>query len=311
VPSDGCGPSGVADKRRIPWILPRFSISQVTTLASTFANDIRAYSAAGIDGIGVWELKLSEDGDAEALELLAGSGLGSAAAIPAVPSILPLPLMEGPEEPEARTEAICASVQRLAAFRPSSIVCLTGPGDDRETVVGSLRTIGDEAEQAGVSIGLEPMNRVGAEDWTMITSLPEAVELLEEVDHPAVGIQFDSWHLWNTPDLLDDIGRYHEHFVGVHISDWRDPTRSWADRVLPGEGVANLPAILGALDRVGWDGFYDLEIFSDNGAFGNAWPDSHWDTPAEELARAGKSSFERAWGARIQSPVDQVSPGAV
>ena len=283
----------------------------MTTLASTFANDVRAYNAAGVDGIGVWELKLSEGGDAEALELFEASGLGSAAAVPAVPSILPLPLMDGPEDPQARVEAICASVHRLAAFGPSSVVCLTGPGDDRETVVAGLRTIGDEAERAGVRIGLEPINRVGGENWTMITSLPEAVELLEEADHPALGIQFDSWHLWNTPRLLEDIDRHHDLFVGVHIADWRDPTRSWADRVLPGDGVAGLPAILGALDRVGWDGFYDLEIFSDNGAFGNAWPDSHWDRPADELARAGRSAFEQAWKARIQRPVDQVPPGAV
>jgi sugar phosphate isomerase/epimerase len=308
---DGWSHSADEAERRIPWILPRFSISQVTTLASTFANDVRAYNAAGVDGIGVWELKLSEGGDAEALELFEASGLGSAAAVPAVPSILPLPLMDGPEDPQARVEAICASVHRLAAFGPSSVVCLTGPGDDREMVVAGLRTIGDEAERAGVRIGLEPINRVGGENWTMITSLPEAVELLEEADHPALGIQFDSWHLWNTPRLLEDIDRHHDLFVGVHIADWRDPTRSWADRVLPGDGVACLPAILGALDRVGWNGFYDLEIFSDNGAFGNAWPDSHWDRPADELARAGRSAFEQAWKARIQRPVDQVSPGAV
>ena len=54
-------------------------------------------------------------------------------------------------------------------------------------------------------------------------------------------------------------------------------------------------AIVGALDRAGWDGFYDLEIFSDNGTFGNAWPDSLWDVPGEELARRGKEAFERAW----------------
>jgi sugar phosphate isomerase/epimerase len=283
----------------------------VTTLASSFANDVRAYNAAGVDGIGVWELKLDDGGDGEALELLEASGLGSAAAVPAVPSILPLPLMEGPDEPHERIEAICASVHRLAAFGSSSIVCLTGPGDDRETVVAGLRTIGDEAERAGVRVGLEPVNRIGGENWTMITSVPEAVELLEEADHPALGIQFDTWHLWNTPTLLDDIDRYHDRFVGVHVSDWRDPTRSWADRVLPGEGVAALSAMLGALDRAGWDGFYDLEIFSDNGTFGNAWPDSHWDVPAEELARAGKDAFERAWETRVHSPVDQVSPRAV
>ena len=119
----------------------------------------------------MWEIKLPDGGDAEALEALEAAGLGSAAAIPAVPSILPLPLMEGPTDPSERVDAICASLHRLAPFKPSGVVCLTGPGDDRDTVVEGLRTIGEEAERAGVRVGLEPINRVGGEDWTMITPL--------------------------------------------------------------------------------------------------------------------------------------------
>ena len=290
---------------------PPFSISQITTLGATFEADLRAYAAAGVDGIGIWEIKLPEGGDEQAHEQLDASGLGRAAAVPAVPSILPLPLMEGPTDPRERIDAICASVHRLARFEPSSVVCLTGPGDDRDTVVEGLRTIGDEAARAGVRIGLEPINRVGGEDWTSISSLQEAAELLDDADRPALGIQFDSWHVWNTPELVDEIERHAHRFVGVHIADWRDPTRGWADRVLPGDGVADLPALLRTLERAGWDGFYDLEIFSDNGTFGNAWPGSLWDVPEEELARRGKEAFERAWSARNRTPLDQVSPGAV
>jgi sugar phosphate isomerase/epimerase len=290
---------------------PPFSISQITTLGATFEADLRAYAAAGVDGIGIWEIKLPEGGDEQAHEQLEASGLGRAAAVPSVPSILPLPLMDGPADPSERIEAICASVHRLARFEPSSVVCLTGPGDDRDTVVDGLRTIGDEAARAGVRIGLEPINRIGGEDWTSISSLREAAELLDEADRPALGIQFDSWHVWNTPELVDEIERHAQRFVGVHIADWRDPTRGWADRVLPGDGVADLPALLGTLERAGWDGFYDLEIFSDNGTFGNAWPGSLWDVPEEELARRGKEAFERAWSARNRTPLDQVSPGAV
>jgi len=272
---------------------------------------VRAYAAAGADAIGIWELKLPDGGDAAALELLDEAGLGRAAAVPAIPSIQPLPLMEGPKDPAERVDAICASLHRLAAFEPSGVVCLTGPGDDRDTVVDGLRTIGDEAERAGVRVGLEPVNRVGGENWTTVSSLPEAVELLDAADRPALGIQFDAWHLWNTPTLLDDIERYADRVVGVHVADWREPTRSWCDRVLPGDGAADLPAILGALEQAGWDGYYDVEIFSDNGAFGNAWPDSLWDVPAPELARRARESFERAWAARNRNPVDRVSPGAV
>jgi sugar phosphate isomerase/epimerase len=264
-----------------------------------------------VDGIGVWEIKLPDGGDAEALEQLESSGLGSAAAIPAVPSILPLPLMAGPEEPGQRIEAICTSLHRLAPFKPSGVVCLTGPGDDRDTVVEGLQTIAAEAAGLGLRVGLEPINRIGGEDWTMISSLSEAVELLEDVDRPALSIQFDSWHVWNTPAVVEDIERYAELFVGVHIADWGEGTRGWCDRILPGAGVSDLPQILGALDRVGWDGYYDLEIFSDNGTFGNAWPDSLWDVPTAELVRRGKVAFERAWDARIRTPLDQVSPGVV
>lgn len=283
---------------------PGVSISQITTLTSSFADDVEVYARAGLDAIGVWELKLPEGRDSETLEQLEASGLGRASAVPLIPSILPLPLMEGPEDPSARIEAICASIHRLAAFGPSGIVCLTGPAQEldpdraRQTVVDGLRTIGDEAERAGVRVGLEPINRVGGEDWTIASSIPDAADLLDEAARPALGIQFDSWHLWNTETLFDDIAAECRRFVGVHIADWREPTRSWADRVLPGDGVADVRAIVGALDRADWKGYYDVEIFSDNGTFGNTWSDSLWDLPAEEVVRRGKEQFERVWEER-------------
>ena len=82
------------------------------------------------------------------------------------------------------------------------------------------------------------------------------------------------------------------------MNDWREPTRGWADRALPGDGAADLPAVLGVLEDVGWDGFYDLEIFSDNGAFGSAYPDSLWDLDAAELAHRGRDAFTNTWSKR-------------
>lgn len=285
--------------------MPRVSVSQITTLASSFAEDVRNYAAAGLDGIGIWEMKLPAGGEDEALEQFESSGLESAAAVPAVPSILPLPLLGGPDDPAERVDALCASLHRLAPFHPSGIVCLTGTGigrdrdDARETVVSGLRTIAAEAESLGLRIGLEPYQSEGGAEWTIASTLTEAVELIQDAGEPAgLGIQFDVWHLWNTGGVEQDIERELGRFVGVHVCDRREPTRGWADRALPGEGVADVPRILGALEAAGWDGLYDIEIFSDNGTFGVAYPDSHWDAPPEELLRRARAAFDDAWAAR-------------
>jgi hypothetical protein len=102
---------------------PPFSISQISTFPNAFLDDLAASAAAGLDGIGIWELKLpAGGGDAVALEAFARSGLGAAAAVPAVPSILPLPLLGGPTDPAERVEALAASIHRLAPFAPEGIV---------------------------------------------------------------------------------------------------------------------------------------------------------------------------------------------
>jgi sugar phosphate isomerase/epimerase len=276
----------------------------VSTLAASFADDVRAYADAGVDGIGVWELKLGDGPDDHALELLAESGLGSATAVPAVPSVLPLPLLPGPDDPEERTDLLCESVHRLAAFEPAAVLCFTGPAGGRESAearriaVDGLRQMAREAEIAGVRLALEPFQREGLEDWSLISGLGEAAELIAEIGSDAVGIQFDVWHLWNSADVLEEIPRHAPLIAGVHVNDWREPTRGWADRVLPGKGAADLPAILGVLEDVGWEGFYDLEIFSDNGAFGSAYPGSLWDLDAAELARRGREAFIQCWSKR-------------
>ncbi len=283
---------------------PLFSISQVSTLTASFGEDVRAYSAAGVDGIGVWELKLGEGADDDALEQLASSGLGSATAVPVVPSILPVPLLPGPEDPVERIESLCASVHRLAAFEPSAVLCFTGPAGERDPdearriAVDGLRRVAYEAESAGVRLALEPFQREGIEDWSLIATLSEAAELIDEIGSEAVGIQFDVWHLWNSADVLEEIPPHAHLLAGVHVNDWREPTRGWADRVLPGHGAADLPAVLGVLEEVGWEGFYDLEIFSDNGAFGSAYPDSLWDLDAAEFARRGREAFFNCWSKR-------------
>src|SRR5207237_8698216 len=124
-------------------------------------------------GMGLWGLT----SDGRARGAFAGSGLGAASAVPVVPSILPLPLLAGPEDPSERVDALCASVHRLAEYEPSGIVCLTGSGLGREpdaaraVVVDGLRTLAGEAERAGVRIALEPYQREGGSEWTIAPTI--------------------------------------------------------------------------------------------------------------------------------------------
>ncbi len=153
-----------------PPLMPRYSISQITTVGQSFADDLDAYRAAGADGVGIWEMKLTDD----SLEQFRASGLEAATAVTEVPSILPLPLMEGPEDPAERIEAVCAGIRRLAPFEPSAVLFLTGPGD-RATVVEGIRAIADEGERAGVRIALEPIQQEFGHFWTIVSSLDDAV----------------------------------------------------------------------------------------------------------------------------------------
>ncbi|HEU4943338.1 MAG TPA: sugar phosphate isomerase/epimerase family protein [Gaiellaceae bacterium] len=253
--------------------MPRFSISEITTVGQSFAEDLDAYAAAGAHGIGIWELKLADD----SLERFRASGLEAAVAVPAVPSILPLPLMEGPEDPAERIEAIRAGIRRLAAFEPDAVLFLTGPGEDRQTVLDGIRAIADAGAEAGVKVALEPIQSRFADFWTIPTSLDEAAVLLDEAGRPDVGLMYDAWHLWNQP--AEQIERHRDRIVGVHLADWRDPTRNTNDRVLPGDGVIDFRPILEALR---WNGLYDLEIFSDP-----ELPDSLWNQDPRDLARRG------------------------
>ena len=256
----------------------RLSVSQITTVTQSFADDLDAYRAAGAEGIGIWEMKLADD----SLERFRASGLGAATAVPEVPSILPLPLMKGPSDPAERVDAIRGAIRRLAPFEPECVLFLTGPGDDRAAIVDGIRAIADEGRAQGVRVALEPIQREFLHFWSIVGSLGEAAALVDEAGAD-VGLMYDSWHLWREP--VEEIQRHRDRIHGVHLADWREPTRNTNDRVLPGDGVVDFGPILEALR---WDGFYDLEIFSDA-----ELPGSLWQEEPRELAKRGVEALRR------------------
>jgi sugar phosphate isomerase/epimerase len=66
------------------------------------------------------------------------------------------------------------------------------------------------------------------------------------------------------PKLYEGIARAAGRIFGVHIDDWRFPTRNFGDRVLMGDGIIPISSILKAIERTGYRGCYEVELFSED-----------------------------------------------
>jgi sugar phosphate isomerase/epimerase len=278
---------------------PRLSVSTATTPKLGFAECLRIYREAGAEGIGIHAEMLRDD--RRELAAFRASGLKATTCAPETFSILPLRLWPGPDDPRVRVEEICRGIRRLAPFEPKACTCVTGPrgsyelDEAWELVVSGIQRVARVAAEEGLTIALEPFHASFKDDWTMVTTLPEMDALLGDVDAPNTGMLFDVWHLWDTDDLLTQIREHAHRFVGVHVDDWRQPTRGWCDRALPGDGIADLAGIFAAMIDGGYEGWLDLEILSDDGTFGAAYPDSLWLEDPGELIRRGLERTRRQW----------------
>lgn len=256
----------------------KLALSEISTVNASFAEDVAAYASAGFDGIGIWEFKLPDD-DAASLALIRGTGLEVANCIPAVPSILPLrlPGMEGPPNVQARVDALCASIERLAPYEPESVLVITGPSegaDSRELVVDGLRALASVAARAGVRLGLEPIHPAQHDSVSFVNSIADALALLDEAGLDDVGIMADTYNLGHeSPEALAAVAA---RVTGLHVAD--EPSEpAHSDRVLPGEGTKRSAERVLALVTAGWYGFLDVEVFST--------PELFWSLPVDEAAR--------------------------
>ena len=201
---------------------------------------------------------------------------------------------------------MCDAVRDIARFSfPCRRLLGTGPFSDPDadwaTAVASLRQAIRVAADLGQSVAFEPLHSSLGPEWSYLTDLPTTVKLIEDIGEPDVGVLFDVWHLWDTPDVKEVLAANVDLVYGVHVDDWRDPTRSWADRVLPGDGIADAPGLLAVLREGGYDGWLELEIFSDDGLMEDDFPDSLWRGDPVELIRRGRERVLAAWNADRQT----------
>jgi len=264
----------------------KLALSEISTVNASFEEDVTAYTKAGFDGIGIWEMKLPPDDDAN-IARLRESGLGVANCVPAIPSILPLriPGMEGPPNPVDRIAALRASMNRLAPYEPESVLVLTGPAVDehsRAIVIRGLYEIAEAAAAAGVRLGLEPSHPSQHESVSFVNWIDDSLALLAEADLDHVGLMADTYNLWNEPP--GDLAAVADRITGLHVADEpSDPNRT--DRALPGEDGTRAFEHIDALQRAGWDGYLDVEIFST--------PEGFWSLPIDEAARRAYAAIAR------------------
>ncbi len=276
---------------------PRFSVIEFSTPTLSFAEDLAVYREAGADGICICEAKLTDD--ATELARLQESGLAASGAFPAWPSVMPGRLLPGPEEPSARVAALRASMERLAAFGPACFSFATGPVGTyeperaRELLVEAIRELAPAAADLGIALAVETMAPSLAQDFGFANSLTEMVELLGDAGEPNAKVAVDVWHLAETDGVAAMVRDHARQIASVHVNDRPEPTRSWMDRVFPGDGTAGIEEILGGLDEGGYDGWYELEVVSDQ-----AFPDSLWKLDPLEFVTTGRTRFEAAWRAR-------------
>jgi sugar phosphate isomerase/epimerase len=138
----------------------------------------------------------------------------------------------------------------------------------REQVREGIAAILSHARAARVPIAIEPLHPMYAADRACVNSLAQALDLcdiLDPNDEGGLGVALDVYHVWWDPQLEHGIERAGKpRLLAFHICDWLVPTRDLlTDRGMMGDGVIDLPRIRSWVERTGYRGFHEVEIFSE------------------------------------------------
>ncbi len=164
------------------------------------------------------------------------------------------------------------ALEEAVALGAECLVLVVGglPGDSRD-IAGARRMVEDgigklleAARPAGMPLAIEPLHPMYAADRACVNTLRQALDLCDRLGEGA-GVAVDVYHLWWDPELEAQIARAGEggRLLAYHICDWLVPTRDLLlDRGMMGDGVIELPRIRGWMERAGYGGLHEVEIFS-------------------------------------------------
>jgi sugar phosphate isomerase/epimerase len=244
--------------------MAQLSMNETTTYRWSFEEDVFAYAAAGIPAIGVWRQKLSDFGQAKAVELLAEHGL----------NVSHLFWAGGFTGSDGRTfrESLDDAAEALRSagqLHAQNLIVYTGARSGhtlnhaRRLAKDALKELAPLAAQVGTYLALEPMHPGCAGSWTFLTGVDEVLSLLEAVGSPLVKMVFDAYHLGHDPRIIDRVGELVPYIGLVQLGDARCTPNGEQNRCRLGDGRLPLQEIVAALVSAGYDGYYDVELIGE------------------------------------------------
>jgi len=246
--------------------LSQLCIHTITIKPWSIEEAAKNYSAEGVKGITVWRDALANRDIKQTGQLLRDHGLNIVS------------LCRGGffpnKEKEKRKLAIednLKAIEEASELGTSLIVLVCGADptqsleDSRKQIQEGIQTILPHAEAAGIKLAIEPLHPMYADTRSAINTLAQANDMAEQINSPYVGVAVDVYHLWWDPSLEQEIKRCGEndHLLAFHICDWNSPTVDiLLDRGLMGDGCIPVNKIRSWVEATGFNGFYEVEIFS-------------------------------------------------
>lgn len=262
----------------------KFSVSEVTTKNWSFDQDVQFYSEAGIYGVGVWRDKLDQFGFEQGVELLNKSNMQAANLVDSGYF-----LSKTRSQTRRAIEDVFEAIDQAKALKTDTLLIVTGDvgsfhrslEEAKEIVIDCLKDIAPSAHSAGVKLAIEPIaSRYPG--YTFLHDISGTMEIINAVNSPAVGLFFDTDHLYQNEDLFENIQKAGDRIFGVHINDMPASPAPGIDRKILGDGVIPLKNIIHAIHETGYRGFYDVEIMSDQ----------VWNMDYKELLKVLKERFK-------------------
>lgn len=276
-----------------------FGVSEVTTWPWSFEDDVARYAALGAGAIEVWEFKLDRDPGRrrEQLASVRAHGLTVSSFQADVHALMPTRTRREPAALAERMDAFLATLEDCAPAIPGSVFVLnTGVAADGDVERAFARTVdaygelAERAARAGVRLALEPLHPLQMNEDTFAWNLEDALDIVEAVDHEALGICADAWNLAGQHDLRPRLARCAGAIFIAQVSDYRRP-RSYLDRLAVGDGAIDFRPFLEGLRDAGYDGPLVLEIFSKD------VPDSLYDGDLHAVVSRSRDALTRLLGA--------------